>query len=1496
MKKRILLLFALCFMTIGNTFGQTSDDIENLGSFSAPFSTKWGLYPPNYTDISTRYSFTLTRPLDIVVSHCESTLEGGTGIFLLDKDYMVLAANVGDYEHCVDGHAYVVAPCLLPGTYMIEMDWSPNVRGSVYTQLQGLSPNVIRSAKNIGEYNSYFNYIDTKDTSDPYIGYRSDDIYRNSVCYGFYLLCNMDITVSHCGSEMDETSLYLLDENGNDIRSTVGVAVEGACDNLGQAYSKRLNMPPGMYYVVSKGATRNGRITTRIMGTKTVEIPFVTEFAESIGNIGLYDPLFIYENTKDTNNPEVGYQGYDDYRSGVCYRFTLPRVMDAEIFHCGSEVEDTEVYLLDKNGNRLAYNDNYSGTNACDFLSAHLEMPSLAAGTYYVVSKGKSENGKITTHIICKSPETKIGSEDKNYILSRSFRDPYGATWQDKVDYFDEMGRIEETILVKGSAIENDLASLTEYDAFGRVEKQWLQAETWSAAGEGVYVSPEILKQRIRLTNCNDSAPYQLTKYESSPLDRPVREYGAGQDWHSKGKAVETIYQLTNVVGNDSLNCIRYQIKDVTENADTLVAISPAGNYPTGSLHVTRRTDEEGNAVLEFKNRFGQIVLNRQIVRAPYHEFYDTNYIYDEWGNLHVVLPPRASDYIKSGNLWNNASSFILRDYAYLYKYDKRFRITAKRLPGQDWIRYVYDKADYPVFTQDGEQRKRGEWSFSITDGLGRVCLTGVCKNTFELSQSALDTVVNVVRNDSTGLYKGYSLSGTSLIDAEILTVNYYDNYAFMGMNGFLSSANSDYEYTPLSGYGERSEDSAQSLLTGTLTAYRDSANLNILGYIPSVMYYDYRGRMIQSKSGNHLTEGFEKEYIAYDFTSNPLKRKHVHSAAGKGTQTEEYTYTYDHAGRQLLAKHSLNGGNPVILTDKYYDALGRLSDVCRHGNCGRLESWYDYNVRSWMTAINGPLFSQKLYYNDKRSNGTNSVCYSGNISGMDWKVTSDNIQRGYDFTYDALSRLKTANYLESNNRKMNCFDTSYRYDKHGNITFLGRYGQTGIDTYEIIDSLYMVYNGNQLEAVEDMATASVYNNGFEFRNGVSSEVEYFYDANGNLTKDLNKNIFDIQYNFLNLPRRITFGDGSNISYSYDATGKKLRTVHQAGDTSTTTDYCGSVIYENGIAKTLLVEGGYVSFSDNKYHYYIQDHQGNNRVVADENGNIEEVNHYYPFGGTFASSFSSVQAYKYNGKELDRKNGLDWYDYGARHYDTALGRWHVVDPLSEKFYNWSPYAYCLNNPIRKVDPTGMVPRDYRIDTNGNIRPVSKSDDKPDRLTGTNQSTGKDESIIVSDKSILSTLAGKSNIENKAVPLEGKIIKRVSKGKYNVEVVPTMRQGHVATTRSKADAKKMFVFASKTSNVEWSLSHYKNGNSAVGTLHQNSQAPSFSVLGEDYKLENQVYDAHSHTGTNPNVDFVPSTPDINAARSLIMASPNAKVYIYAPWKPNNQWINLNSYAK
>ena len=205
-----------------------------------------------------------------------------------------------------------------------------------------------------------------------------------------------------------------------------------------------------------------------------------------------------------------------------------------------------------------------------------------------------------------------------------------------------------------------------------------------------------------------------------------------------------------------------------------------------------------------------------------------------------------------------------------------------------------------------------------------------------------------------------------------------------------------------------------------------------------------------------------------------------------------------------------------------------------------------------------------------------------------------------------------------------------------------------------------------------------------------------------NLTKDLNKCTTNISYNSLSLPQVVTFSNGSTITYLYTADGRKLRTVHVTNGTATTTDYCGNVIYENGTQKLLLTEEGYVDLvNSNTYYYYLKDHQGNNRVVVSSSGTVMETNHYYPFGGVFSTN-TNVQPYKYNGKELDSKNGLNWYDYGARHYDAALGRWHVVDPLAEKYYPSSPFVYCDNNPINRIDTNGMLYDDYRIYESGNI--------------------------------------------------------------------------------------------------------------------------------------------------------------------------------------------------
>ena len=232
-----------------------------------------------------------------------------------------------------------------------------------------------------------------------------------------------------------------------------------------------------------------------------------------------------------------------------------------------------------------------------------------------------------------------------------------------------------------------------------------------------------------------------------------------------------------------------------------------------------------------------------------------------------------------------------------------------------------------------------------------------------------------------------------------------------------------------------------------------------------------------------------------------------------------------------------------------------------------------------------------------------------------------------------------------------------------------------------------MTLTGNQLNRVDDASTASAYGGGFEFKDAVKQDNEYAYDANGNLTQDLNKGIEDIQYNCLNLPRLIKFKDQSTITYTYAADGTKLRVEHKIGNSTTRTTYCSNVIYEDGTAKCLLTEEGYVSLDGREYHYYLKDHQGNNRVLVNKNGGVEEINHYYPFGGVFASE-ENVQPYKYNGKELDTKKGLNWYDYGARRYDAALGRFTTTDRFAEKYYSMSSYQYGGNNPVGNIDVNG----------------------------------------------------------------------------------------------------------------------------------------------------------------------------------------------------------------
>ena len=409
-----------------------------------------------------------------------------------------------------------------------------------------------------------------------------------------------------------------------------------------------------------------------------------------------------------------------------------------------------------------------------------------------------------------------------------------------------------------------------------------------------------------------------------------------------------------------------------------------------------------------------------------------------------------------------------------------------------------------------------------------------------------------------------------------------------------------------------------------------------------------------------------------------------MHQAKNKTTQTQLYEYLNNHVGQLLQTKHGQN--TTTASTDialNTYDDLGRLKTK-KKGNLPT--STYTYNVRSWMKSITGSLFSETLYYNE--SYAGNSPCYNGNISAMSWKAGNETL-RGYHFTYDGLSRITKADYLLNGSLNDSYKIPSISYDKHGNITALQRWGKTSFG-YDMVDNLTMGYIGNQLSYVTDAAvkTPNVALGLNDFKDASSATSgEYAYNRNGAMSKDLNKGISNIAYNSLNLPAQLTINGVTNI-YKYAADGTKLKVTRG----SDVTDYVGNKIYENGSLKYIFFDGGYIDTPSNTYHFYIQDHQGNNRVVATGTGTVVQRNHYYPFGMTFGeigASEQDKQAYKYNGKELDRKNGLNLYDYSARYMEPALGRFTTMDPLAEKHYEISPYAYVMNNPMRYADPLGM---------------------------------------------------------------------------------------------------------------------------------------------------------------------------------------------------------------
>jgi RHS repeat-associated protein len=911
-----------------------------------------------------------------------------------------------------------------------------------------------------------------------------------------------------------------------------------------------------------------------------------------------------------------------------------------------------------------------------------------------------------------------LSFSNENYIFTRTFQTPMSSVSGisknkdviELITYFDGLGRPMQSIGIKGSPSKEDIITYLGYDGFGRQDKEYLPYREATGSIASYRTAADAAAKAYYSSNyaadINPAAPNPFSEksFENSPLNRVLMQGAPGSGWAiNSGHEIKTDY-LANIPADNVKLFTAVTTWNATQGLYDIALGNSTGTvfYGANQLYKTvvkneNWTSGNNNTTEEFKDKEGRVILKKTygtsiVNNVPVNTPHETYYVYDDYGNLTYVMPPKAD---------GNITPAVLNDFCYQYRYDDRNRLVEKKLPGKEWEYIVYDKLDRPVLTQDANLKALNKWIFTKYDAFNRPVYTGeyvnaAARNTVQASANSSTTLLESRQTSALNIngtnvnYSNNAFPNTA-IAIDLLTINYYDDYLNIDLDG--GTIDSSYGITPIT--------NAKGLST--------CSKVRILGttsWTTTVNYYDAKGRPIYNYSKNNYLTTTSTVKTQLDFGGKILETTSTHKKGTDALITLTDVFSYDHTGRLLTQKQTINGQTQEVIASNTYDNLGQLTLKGVGGKItqSRLQNvTYDYNIRGWLKNINNvnsignTLFAFQINYNTP---STGTALFNGNISQTLWKTANnDSSLKTYSYTYDALNRLTQGT---DNSANAGRYNEGLSYDKNGNIMSLLRTGNTNAaaTAFGTMDNLVYSYDtGNKLVKVEDSSGSTE-----GFNNGSNTAVEYTYDSNGNMKTDANKGITAVTYNYLNLPLKVTLSTGS-VDYVYDASGVKQR---KAISTGGSTDYAGSFVYENNALKQFAQPEGYVVYNSGVFNYIYQykDHLGNIRLSyqdKDNNGvvnntEIVQESNYYPFGLTQKGYNGVVNGvdnkYKYNGKELqDESIGgiqLNLYDYGARNYDPALGRWMNIDPKAEMSRRFSPYTYALNNPIYFIDPDGMM--------------------------------------------------------------------------------------------------------------------------------------------------------------------------------------------------------------
>lgn len=870
-------------------------------------------------------------------------------------------------------------------------------------------------------------------------------------------------------------------------------------------------------------------------------------------------------------------------------------------------------------------------------------------------------------------------SSYQNYVQTKTVLNVKGTSGVTEVLYHDGLGRPEIQVTTGLGTSGNSAYTLMEYDEMGREHIRWLPG----IGGKGVeWKTPEEVKALSRRSNADEGC-YAETTYD--PLGRARSVTGPGEVWKSAGKSQQTQRVANLEAGKPDLVVNRYVL-------DKDGRPEERGTWKSGALTGERHVDEDGKPSTVFTNLFGEKVLERQKISDGV--FADTYYVYDGLGQLRFVLPPMCS--------LGADKQQTLEAYAYEYRYDGHSRLVYKRLPGCEPTRYWCDNCGRVVFKQDGELLKRGLCRFTLYDSHGRLALQGTCG---DKPRHVPSGVVSLSSSDGI-CHSGYD-GDVRLTTPKLERINYYDDYNFLGVPAFR-------EYANIKLMRKENAQDATGQPTGSVTLTTRGDTLY------GVAYYTAKGLPCDTRQ-SCLGGKVLLSRTAYSFTDKPLRTVWEVRHDGR-TDSVVYANSYSQVNDALTTMLvSCNVEAPQIVARQVYDDLGRLVRKTLPGNAGCMG--YEYNVRGWLTKLSSPRYAENISYEG---------LYNGNMSAVSHVYRKNGVcdTFSYALAYDNLNRLVSAD-----NRM---YGETLEYDRNGNVVSLQRHGRRNNGGYGVIDNLGLQYDGNRIRSVTDRQGGLVYEGGFDFKpKKVDRHRPYEYNAVGAMTYDPDRDV-TVSYSDLGTPCEMAYGNGNSTEYVYDADGAKLKVTWKTKATNArysmvaaeetgveaeteacllspqsdessawvenSREYAGPFVFTDGKLDRVLFDGGFclLSGQHTAYCYYVCDHLGSVREVVADAWEVQR-NGYYAYGGPYGdwNTNADAQPLKFLGKEWDHQHGLDFYDYGARLYDPAVARWTTMDPLCEKYYGISPYAYCFNDPLKFIDPDGKKVLIWYQDKKGN---------------------------------------------------------------------------------------------------------------------------------------------------------------------------------------------------